>query len=239
MDHLAPRARAPVEDLAGRLPAALAVGLLEADQGDEAGVQDQREQVGNLRRALAAMDGPEAREMEEFADYLVKKSVWIVGDDGWAYAIGYGDRDHVLAQDDDVNELVLNTEAYSNIGGQMSKATPRGAVARFAAAGKAGAKKDLALMALACGHVYVATVALAARDVQTVRAFLEAESYRGPPSSLPTAPVWPTASTSAVPWSARTRRCAPATGPCCASIRAGRRRAGTRCSWNPKAPELP
>ncbi len=180
VDHLAARARGLVEGLAGHLPAGLVAGVLEADQGDEAGVQDQRERVGSLHRALAAMDGPEARELEEFADYLVKKSVWIVGGDGWAYDIGYGGLDHVLAQDDDVNVLVLDTEVYSNTGGQMSKATPRGAVARFAAAGKPAAKKDLALMAMAYGHVYVATVALGGRDVQTVRAFLEAESYPGP-----------------------------------------------------------
>ncbi len=180
VDHLAARARGLVEALAGGLPGRLATGVLEADQGDEAGVQDQRERVLGLRRALANLDDPAARELEEFADYLVKKSVWIVGGDGWAYDIGYGGLDHVLAQDDDVNVLVLDTEVYSNTGGQMSKATHRGAVARFAAAGKPGAKKDLALMAMAYGHVYVATVALGARDVQTVRAFLEAESYPGP-----------------------------------------------------------
>ncbi|MDZ7753503.1 MAG: pyruvate:ferredoxin (flavodoxin) oxidoreductase [Gammaproteobacteria bacterium] len=180
VDSLAARARGLVEGLANRLPAGLAAAVLEATQGDEAGIQDQRQRVAGLRRALADVDGPEARELEQLADYLVKKSVWIVGGDGWAYDIGFGGLDHVLAQDDDVNVLVLDTEVYSNTGGQMSKATPKGAVARFAAAGKPGAKKDLALMAMAYGHVYVATVALGGRDVQTVRAFLEAESYPGP-----------------------------------------------------------
>ena len=110
----------------------------------------------------------------------MKKSVWIVGGDGWAYDIGYGGLDHVLASDKDVNVLVLDTEVYSNTGGQASKSTPRGAVARFAASGKRAAKKDLGLFAMMYGHVYVAHVALGANDTQTVKAFLEAESYNGP-----------------------------------------------------------
>jgi pyruvate-ferredoxin/flavodoxin oxidoreductase len=130
--------------------------------------------------APRTVDSPLARELETVADYLVRRSVWIMGGDGWAYDIGFGGVDHVLAADRDVNLLVLDTEVYSNTGGQMSKATPRGAIAKFAAGGKATAKKDLAMMAMSYGHVYVAQVALGAKDVQTVRAFLEAESYPGP-----------------------------------------------------------
>jgi pyruvate-ferredoxin/flavodoxin oxidoreductase len=114
------------------------------------------------------------------ADALVKKSVWLVGGDGWAYDIGFGGLDHVLASGRDVNALVLDTEVYSNTGGQMSKSTPKGAVAKFASGGKATAKKDLGLMAMTYGHVYVASVAMGARDEHTLRAFLEAESYPGP-----------------------------------------------------------
>jgi len=114
------------------------------------------------------------------ADYLVKKDVWIVGGDGWAYDIGYGGLDHVIASGRNVNILVLDTEVYSNTGGQMSKSTPRGAVAKFAAGGKAAAKKDLGLIAMSYGNVYVAKVAMGAKDEQTLRAFLEAEAYDGP-----------------------------------------------------------
>jgi pyruvate-ferredoxin/flavodoxin oxidoreductase len=126
------------------------------------------------------MDGPEARRLQVLADYLVTKSVWLLGGDGWAYDIGYGGLDHVLASNRNVNVLVLDTEVYSNTGGQQSKATPLGAVAKFAAAGKATAKKDLGLLANSYGHVYVARVAMGARMPQTVQAFLEAESYPGP-----------------------------------------------------------
>jgi pyruvate-ferredoxin/flavodoxin oxidoreductase len=121
-----------------------------------------------------------ARELETLADYLVSKSVWIVGGDGWAYDIGYGGLDHVLASGANVNVLVLDTEVYSNTGGQQSKATPMAATAKFASAGKNGAKKDLGLMAMAYGHVYVAQVAMGARDSQTLKALLEAEAYQGP-----------------------------------------------------------
>ena len=121
-----------------------------------------------------------ARTLLLLADYLVRKSVWIVGGDGWAYDIGYGGLDHVLASGQDVNLLVLDTEVYSNTGGQQSKATPIGAAAKFAAAGKEMAKKDLGLLAMTYGTVYVARVALGAKDAQTVRAFQEAESFRGP-----------------------------------------------------------
>jgi pyruvate-ferredoxin/flavodoxin oxidoreductase len=126
---------------------------------------------------------------------LVKKSVWIVGGDGWAYDIGYGGLDHILAQGRNVNVLVLDTEVYSNTGGQMSKSTPMGAVAKFAAGGKPMPKKDLGLIAMSYGHIYVATVAMGASDLQTVRAFMEAEAYDGPSIILPTRTASPTAST--------------------------------------------
>ena len=133
-----------------------------------------------LKDKLTGVDSPEARDLLAMADALVKKSVWIVGGDGWAYDIGYGGLDHVLASGRNVNVLVLDTEVYSNTGGQMSKATPRGAVAKFAAGGKPAAKKDLAMMAMSYGNVYVARVAMGASDMQTVKAFLEAEAYDGP-----------------------------------------------------------
>ena len=162
--------------------------ILTADQKDESGIFEQRARVADLKARLRAAaerndeplpEGAVSRLLD-LADYLVKKSVWIVGGDGWAYDIGYGGLDHVLASDRDVNILVLDTEVYSNTGGQASKSTPRGAVARFAAAGKRGGKKDLGLLAMTYGHVYVAHVALGANDTQTVKAFLEAESYHGP-----------------------------------------------------------
>ncbi len=154
--------------------------MLNADQSDESGIYDQRQRVAELYEKLAGLDSDQARALEGVADYLVKKSVWIVGGDGWAYDIGYGGLDHVLSQGRDVNVLVLDTEVYSNTGGQMSKATPRGAVAKFAAAGKPSGKKDLALEAISYKHVYVARVAYGAKDIQTLRCFLEAESYPGP-----------------------------------------------------------
>src|SRR5262249_12724659 len=150
----------------------LAKDLLEATQGDEAAIAAQRDRVRVLREKLASDRSPEARALEALADYLVRKSVWAVGGDGWAYDIGYGGLDHVLASGHDVNVLVLDTEVYSNTGGQQSKATPLSAAAKFATAGKDRPKKDLALMALAYGNVYVAKVALGAKDVQTVKAFL-------------------------------------------------------------------
>ncbi len=158
----------------------LADGLLQADQSDEAGIAEQRERVAELKKRLGTMDTPQAAQLLSVADVLVKRSVWIVGGDGWAYDIGYGGLDHVLASGRDVNVLVLDTEVYSNTGGQMSKATPRAAVAKFAAGGKPLAKKDLGMMAMTYGNVYVAQVAMGARDAQTVRAFVEAESYDGP-----------------------------------------------------------
>jgi pyruvate-ferredoxin/flavodoxin oxidoreductase len=170
-------------DLLGRLHDAIAdlvPALLGADQSTEAGIDAQRERVAALRRRLDRIDSPAARELASVADALVKKSVWIVGGDGWAYDIGYGGLDHVLASGKDVNVLVLDTEVYSNTGGQASKSTPRGAVAKFAASGKSGAKKDLALMAMTYSHVYVARVAMGANDAHTLRALREAEAYDGP-----------------------------------------------------------
>jgi pyruvate-ferredoxin/flavodoxin oxidoreductase len=152
--------------------------LLEADQSSEAGIAAQRERVLLLRRKLGG-DGVEATWLDRIADYLVKKSVWIVGGDGWAYDIGYGGLDHVIACGRDVNILVLDTEVYSNTGGQASKATPMAAAAKFAVAGKATHKKDLAMLAMTYGHAYVARVAMAAKDAQTVNAFKEAESFPG------------------------------------------------------------
>ena len=168
-----------LKGLAGRIGDDLAKGLLESPQVTEADIQAQRDRVVALRKALAGIEGPEARRLDALADYFVKKSVWVLGGDGWAYDIGYGGLDHVLAQGRDVNILVLDTEVYSNTGGQASKSTPMGASAKFAMAGKATGKKDLAMMAMAYGNVYVAKVSLGAKDAQTVKAFEEADSYPG------------------------------------------------------------
>ena len=157
--------------------------LLNADQKDEVGIYEQRQRVEELKKKLSntkLTNNDDAKDLLSIADYLVKKSVWIMGGDGWAYDIGYGGLDHVLASGKNVNVLVLDTEVYSNTGGQMSKATPRAAVAKFAAGGKPIGKKDLGLMAMTYGNVYVAKVAMGANDAQTVRAFLEAEAYDGP-----------------------------------------------------------
>ncbi|MEM7770265.1 MAG: pyruvate:ferredoxin (flavodoxin) oxidoreductase [Cyanobacteria bacterium P01_A01_bin.37] len=166
----------------------LAHQILQASQTDEADIVAQRERVMDLKTMLMNMhlngvsDGLNVnfQRLLSLADTLVKKSVWIVGGDGWAYDIGYGGLDHVLSGDRNVNVLVLDTEVYSNTGGQQSKATPKAAVAKFAAAGKTSAKKDLGLIAMTYGSAYVASVAMGARDEQTLKAFLEAESYDGP-----------------------------------------------------------
>ena len=154
--------------------------ILSADQSSEAGINAQRARVAELKARLAAIDTLEARRLAVLADALVRKSVWIIGGDGWAYDIGYGGLDHVLASGRDVNVLVLDTEVYSNTGGQASKATPLGAVAKFAAAGKRTRKKDLGQIAAAYGTVYVAQIALGADNPQTVKAFAEADAYPGP-----------------------------------------------------------
>jgi pyruvate-ferredoxin/flavodoxin oxidoreductase len=177
------RQTAYARELLGRLDGAvadLAPALVDADQSTEAGIGAQRERVATLKARLSAIDSPPARELASVADALVRKSVWIVGGDGWAYDIGFGGLDHVLASGRNVNVLVLDTEVYSNTGGQASKSTPRGAVAKFAAGGKATAKKDLALMAMTYGHVYVARVAMGAGDAHTLRVLQEAEAYDGP-----------------------------------------------------------
>ena len=158
----------------------LADTLQNADQSDEAGIDAQRQRVEKLKALLGGEDDPAARDLLSLADTLVKKSVWILGGDGWAYDIGYGGLDHVLASGHNVNVLVMDTEVYSNTGGQASKATPLGAVAKFAAGGKPVPKKDLGMMVMTYGSVYVAQVAMGANDAHTIRAFLEAESYDGP-----------------------------------------------------------
>ncbi len=154
--------------------------ILAADESTETGIQEQRARIDRLKAVLKQIDNPAARELETVAENLCRKSVWIIGGDGWAYDIGYGGLDHVLASGLDVNILVLDTEVYSNTGGQTSKATPRGAVAKFSAAGKASRKKDLALSAMDYEDVYIAQVAYGAKDIQTLHAFNEAEAYSGP-----------------------------------------------------------
>jgi len=154
--------------------------ILGADESDESGIEQQRSRLQTLRDKLKQIDSFAARELESVAENLGRKSVWIIGGDGWAYDIGYGGLDHVLASGEDVNILVLDTEVYSNTGGQTSKATPRGAVAKFSAGGKAAPKKDLALLAMDYENVYIARVAYGAKDTQTIRAFHEAEAYPGP-----------------------------------------------------------
>ncbi|MDB9312922.1 pyruvate:ferredoxin (flavodoxin) oxidoreductase [Spirulina sp. CS-785/01] len=169
-----------LQQLSGELGDNFVSQLLNNPQGDEADIAEQREQVEQLKQRLQGMDSPTAKQLLSLADYLVKKSVWIIGGDGWAYDIGYGGLDHVLASGRNVNVLVMDTEVYSNTGGQSSKATPRGAVAKFAAGGKPAPKKDLGLIAMTYGNIYVASVAMGARDEHTLRAFLEAEAYEGP-----------------------------------------------------------
>ncbi|MBL9209087.1 MAG: pyruvate:ferredoxin (flavodoxin) oxidoreductase [Opitutaceae bacterium] len=169
-----------LERLAPTVGESLARDLINAAQDTEADIAAQRARVQALRENLAACDTADARRLRTQADDLVRKSVWIVGGDGWAYDIGYGGLDHVLASGANVKVLVLDTEVYSNTGGQASKATPMGAIAKFAASGKPRAKKDLALIAMQYGHIYVARVAMGARDSQTIAAIREAESYPGP-----------------------------------------------------------
>jgi pyruvate-ferredoxin/flavodoxin oxidoreductase len=173
-------AHALLKQFAAKVGDGLVTDLIDADQSTEAGIAAQRYRVEVLRRHLAAMESADARRMDALADYLVKKSVWLVGGDGWAYDIGYGGLDHVLANSRDVNVLVLDTEVYSNTGGQQSKATPLGASAKFATSGKPIGKKDLGLLANMYGHVYVAKVAFGAKMAQTTQALLEAEAYPGP-----------------------------------------------------------
>ena len=178
LDQHEQRARAMLLAFAPHLPSGLADAILSANQRTEAGIRAQRERIDTLKQ-IARRSG-EHHAMVDLADYLVTKTVWIVGGDGWAYDIGYGGLDHVLASGANVNVLVLDTEVYSNTGGQQSKSTPTGAAAKFAVAGKSGGKKDLGLMAMAYGHVFVAQVAFGAKDAQTLKAFIDAEAYPGP-----------------------------------------------------------
>jgi pyruvate-ferredoxin/flavodoxin oxidoreductase len=163
-----------------QLTAELVDYLISNMQSSEAEIAEQRKQVGVLKERLQKLGSDAAQELLVIADYLVKKSVWIIGGDGWAYDIGYGGLDHVLASGQNINVLLLDTEVYSNTGGQTSKSTPIGAVAKFASGGKTAKKKDIGLLAMSYGNIYVAKVAMGANDAQTVKAIAEAEAYNGP-----------------------------------------------------------
>jgi pyruvate-ferredoxin/flavodoxin oxidoreductase len=180
VDQTTASARQLLKELASKVGNELVDEILLADQLSEEGIAKQRARVETLRKKLEGIKAPEAKTLAHIADYLVRKSVWGIGGDGWAYDIGYGGLDHTLGTGRDVNLLVLDTGVYSNTGGQASKATPLAATAKFAMGGKEIPAKDLGMMAMAYGHVYVASVAFGAKDSQTVRAFLEAESYEGP-----------------------------------------------------------
>jgi pyruvate-ferredoxin/flavodoxin oxidoreductase len=181
VDTQAAHALELVKQMREEIGAELADAMIAADQSTESGVVAQRGRVAALRARLAEMSAPRAEllDLAALADLLVKRSIWIVGGDGWAYDIGYGGLDHVLASGRKLNVLVLDTEVYSNTGGQSSKATPLGAVAKFAASGKHTPKKDLGMLAMSYGSIYVASVAMGANDAQTVKAFMEAEAYPG------------------------------------------------------------
>jgi len=181
IDKQIQQAQELLKEVNGTVPDKLKDAILNADQSDEPGIFEQRERVAELKKILGETSNDNAvKQLKSLADYLVRKSVWIFGGDGWAYDIGYGGVDHVLASGRDVNILVLDTEVYSNTGGQRSKATPLGAVAKFASAGKETTKKDLGLLAVSGGGAYVARIAMGANDTQTIRAIMEAEAYPGP-----------------------------------------------------------
>ncbi len=180
IDKQQEQAREFLAQIAPEVGQDLVDALLNADQTTEAGIKAQRERVALLKQSLVKLNTPLAKNLASLADVLVRKSVWILGGDGWAYDIGYGGLDHVLASGRNVNVLVLDTEVYSNTGGQASKSTPRAAVAKFAAQGKGISKKDLGMIAMAYGYVYVAHIAFGASDQQTLNAFLEADAYDGP-----------------------------------------------------------
>ncbi len=182
IDKQQEQARELLNRMNGAIDSKLKEEILNADQSTEPGIFEQRERVGKLKDLLLKSDANDAKMLYSIADYLVRKSVWIFGGDGWAYDIGYGGLDHVIASGRDVNILVMDTEVYSNTGGQCSKATPTGAVAKFAAAGKREGKKDLGLMSINSGHgqAYVARIAMGASDMQTIKAIIEAERYPGP-----------------------------------------------------------
>ncbi|MEC7376367.1 MAG: thiamine pyrophosphate-dependent enzyme, partial [Pseudomonadota bacterium] len=181
LDRLVVRARQLLEATRAQLPEGLYAALTgHCATTDEAAMAARRGAVEQLRCWLADQPGVPARELDSLADELCPKSVWVIGGDGWAYDIGYGGLDHALASGQNLKLLVLDTEVYSNTGGQQSKATPMGAIAKFAAAGKATRKKDLGLLAMSYGHVYVAQIALQSHSNQTTRALQEAESFDGP-----------------------------------------------------------
>jgi pyruvate-ferredoxin/flavodoxin oxidoreductase len=173
-------ARELVQKSAGLIGERLVDVLLNTDQTSEVGLRQQRANVAELKKLLQASTDPLTRQLLSLSDRLIRRSVWIVGGDGWAYDIGFGGLDHVLASGRNINALVLDTEVYSNTGGQASKATPRAATAKFAANGKGLPKKDLGMIAMSYGNIYVAKVAMGANDSQTLHAFLEAEAYAGP-----------------------------------------------------------
>lgn len=169
-----------VARLSSEIGEELATALLDANQSEETGIYEQRERVTLLKECLGDLSSSDAKQLVSLSDSLVKKSMWIIGGDGWAYDIGYGGLDHVLASGRNMNVLVMDTEVYSNTGGQASKATPRAAIAKFAASGKPSAKKDLGMMMMSYGNIYVAQIAMGAKDEHTLRVMLEAEAYDGP-----------------------------------------------------------
>src|SRR5438067_7721502 len=223
----------------------LATDILACEQKNEAEIAEQRKRVEilktRLRRAelktrMHKLDPTDEQQLLAIADTLVKKSVWIVGGDGWAYDIGFGGLDHVLASGRNVNVLVLDTEVYSNTGGQMSKSTPRAAVAKFAAGGKTAAKKDLGLIAMTYGNVYVASVAMGAKDEHTLKSFIEAEAWNGPSIIIAYSHcIAHGLDMATAPCSTRRRWSTPASGCCTATTRCGSRTARTRCSSTPAA----
>jgi pyruvate-ferredoxin/flavodoxin oxidoreductase len=168
-----------MDRLGSALPGQLVDDIKNADQSTQKGVEDQRARVAELKKVIQGIDSKEAKSLLSLADYLVKKSVWAIGGDGWGYDIGYGGVDHVLASGENINIMIMDTEVYSNTGGQMSKATPRGAVAQFAAGGKRTPKKIIGFIMSTYGTIYVAKIAFGANPAQTVKAMVEAEAYNG------------------------------------------------------------
>ena len=179
-DHHRRQAEMALDRMRDQVGDELATAILESPQKVESQIQAQRRRVDELKRKLGEIGTPEAKGLLAMADHLVRRSVWIVGGDGWAYDIGSSGLDHALASGLDINILIMDTEVYSNTGGQMSKSTPLGAVAKFAAGGKPIGKKDVAQQAIAYGNVYVARVAFGANPQQTLQAMREAEAYPGP-----------------------------------------------------------
>ena len=180
VDKLEIYAKELLEEFKSKIDEKLLNKIQTADQSTLEDINSQRKQIGQLKEALKKISSQKAKDLMSIADVLIKKSVWMLGGDGWAYDIGFGGLDHVVASGINVNMLILDTEVYSNTGGQASKATPRGAVAKFAEQGKSQAKKDLGMMLQCYGNVYVAQVAIGDNDAQCIKAFLEAEAYNGP-----------------------------------------------------------